>query len=49
MNEVKVRIIEGICISENEASINLMKKVGMNLDAVLPKRRVSYKTGNVCD
>lgn len=49
INEVEVRIIEGKCISENEASINLMKKVGMNLDAILPKRRVSHKTGNVCD
>ncbi|MBQ9024424.1 MAG: GNAT family N-acetyltransferase [Bacilli bacterium] len=49
INEVGVRVIEGTCISENEASINLMKKVGMNLDAVLPKRRVSHKTGNICD
>lgn len=49
INEVNARIIEGTCISENKASINLMKKVGMNLDAILPKRRVSHKTGNICD
>ena len=49
INDVQVRIIEGTCISENIASINLMKKVGMNLDAILPKRRVSHKTGNICD
>ena len=49
INEVGVRVIEGTCISENDASINLMKKVGMNLDAILPKRRVSHKTGNICD
>ena len=49
LNEVGIRVIEATCISENIASINLLKKVGMNLDAILPKRRISHKTGNVCD
>ena len=48
-NEVGLRIIEATCISENIASINLLKNVGFNLDAILPERSVSYKTGKVCD
>ena len=48
-NEVGLRIIEASTNSENIASQKLLLKVGFTLDAVLPERIVSKKTGKVCD
>ena len=49
LNDVGVRIIVANTDSDNIASINLLKKVGFNLDATLPERRVSKKSGKVVD
>ena len=45
LNEVGVRIIEANANGDNLPSINLLKKVGFNLDAVLPQRLISKKSG----
>ena len=45
LNEVGVRIIEANANGDNLPSINLLKKVGFSLDAVLPQRLISKKSG----
>ena len=45
LNEVGVRIVAANANADNLPSVNLLKKVGFNLDAVLPQRLISKKTG----